>query len=68
MKLFRKLRVFVLLFTLLPLVLGFVVLSAPKTEASRPCDCYCMICMLIPPYWCWDTCCQCPPIGPPEGP
>jgi hypothetical protein len=65
MKLFRKLKVFVLLFAVLALVLGFSVLIAPKTTAStNPCNCHCMICMLNPPYLCWDTCCKCP-TGPP---
>jgi hypothetical protein len=43
------------------LCIGFSVLSAPKTaDASGPCDCWCMICMLDPPYWCWEECCWCP--------
>ncbi len=61
MELFRKLRIFALLFAVLALVIGFSVLSAPQTaDASGPCDCWCMYCMLNPPYWCWCECCECP--------
>ena len=61
MKLFRKFKVLVLLFAVLALCLGFTVLTAPKTaDASGPCDCWCMMCMLDPPYWCWEVCCDCP--------
>ena len=67
MKLFRKLRVLALLFAVLALVLGFTVLSAPKTADASSCNCHCMVCMLNPPYLCWDTCCKCP-IGHPPGP
>jgi len=66
MKLFRKLRVFALLFAVLALVLGFTVLNAPTTaDAARLC-CY-RVCMVDPPYWCWDECVPCPP-GPPIWP
>ncbi len=68
MKLFRNLRVFALLLAVLALVIGFTVLSAPKTVDAKTYDCYCMICMEIPPYWCWCVCCDCGPILPPEGP
>lgn len=61
MRLFRKLKVFVLLFAVLALVMGFSVLHAPKTaDASGPCECWCMYCMLDPPYLCWCECCECP--------
>jgi hypothetical protein len=66
MKLFRKLRVFALLFAVLALALGFTVISAPDTaDAARLC-CY-RVCMINPPYWCWDECRPCP-TGPPIGP
>ncbi|NIN00232.1 MAG: hypothetical protein GTO24_19795 [candidate division Zixibacteria bacterium] len=65
MKVFRKLKVFALLFAVVALVSGFTVLNAPKTaDASGPCDCWCMICMLEPPYWCWCECCPCGPLLP----
>lgn len=71
MKLFRKLKVFALLFAMLATVLGFTVLNAPKTaDASGPCDCWVMYCMDIPPYYCWCECVPCPPLypGPPPPP
>jgi hypothetical protein len=65
MKVFRKLKVFALLFAVVALVSGFTVLNAPKTaDASGPCDCWCMYCMLVPPYHCWCECCECPPLFP----
>jgi hypothetical protein len=59
MKLFRKLRAFVLLFAILALITGFTVLNAPKTvEAARLC-CY-HVCTVNPPIVCWDVCKPCP--------
>jgi hypothetical protein len=63
MKLFRKLRVFALLFAVFVLVLGFTVIYAPTTDAARLC-CY-RVCMVNPPYWCWDECRPCPTFPPP---
>jgi len=64
MKLFRKLRVFALLFAVVALVTGFAMLHVSNTADAKPCDCWCMICMLDPPYWCWEECCTCGPIFP----
>ena len=59
MKLFRKLKVLVLLFAVLSLILGFIVLSTPKTvDARLPCTAWCMVCSEIPPYYCWCICCK----------
>ncbi len=60
MKLLRSLRFVALLFALLALVSGFTALTLPGTVDASRCDCHCMICMEIPPYWCWDVCCKCP--------
>jgi hypothetical protein len=68
MKLFRKLRVIVLLVAVLALVTGFIVLNAPqKADASRPsCDCVIWVCTVEPPIHCWSECRPCPP--PPSPP
>ena len=64
MKVFRKLRVFALLFAVLAMVLGFTVLNAPKTADARPCDCWVMYCTVNPPFYCWCECVPCPPFIP----
>lgn len=65
MKAFRRLKVFVLLFAVAALGLGFTVLNAPGTaDASGPCDCWCMYCTVNPPIYCWCECCPCPPLFP----
>jgi hypothetical protein len=59
MKFFRKLKVLVLLFAVLALLVGFTVLSAPKTvEARLPCTAWCMYCTINPPFYCWCACCR----------
>jgi hypothetical protein len=58
MKAFRKLKVFVLVFALLAMVLGFAVLYAPNdVEARPPCCAWCMYCTINPPFYCWCECC-----------
>jgi len=62
MKAFRKLKVFVLVFAVLAMVLGFAVLYAPNTvQASYRCCAWCMYCTINPPFYCWCECCAwCP--------
>ena len=60
MRLFRRLSLVALLFALLALVSGFTVLALPRTADANRCDCWCMVCMENPPYWCWEVCCKCP--------
>ena len=60
MKLLRKLKIFVLLFAVLALVLGFTTFYTPKTvEASGAC-CY-WVCTIEAPIICWHECRPCPP-------
>jgi hypothetical protein len=57
MKLFRKLKLLVLIFAVVAMVLGFSVFTAPNTATASKCTAWCMYCMEIPPYWCWCQCC-----------
>ncbi len=59
MKAFKKLRVFVLLFAVLALVVGFTVLNAPDTADAGRC-CWVLYCTINPPIVCWEECRPCP--------
>jgi len=67
MKVFRRIKVFVLLFAVLAMLVGFSVLTTPNSAKAVNCTAWCMYCMLDPPYWCWCECCGWgtpPPPGP----
>lgn len=66
MKVLRRIRAFVLLFAAVAIVFGFAVLYVPGSSDAAELCCY-RVCMLVPPYWCWDECVPCPPF-PPEPP
>jgi hypothetical protein len=59
MKFFRKLRVFVLLFAVLALIIGFTVLNPPKTAQASGACCY-WVCTIDGPPVCWHVCRPCP--------
>jgi hypothetical protein len=59
MKVFRKLRIFALLFAVLALVLGFAVLNAPGIGEVPHC-CWVLYCTIDPPIVCWEECRPCP--------
>ncbi len=61
MKIFRRFKLFVLLFAVLALVIGFTGFYAPKVvEASGAC-CY-WVCTIEGPPVCWHVCRPCPPL------
>jgi hypothetical protein len=59
MTLFRKVRIFALVFALLTLVWGFVVLRAPGSAGTDGC-CWVLECTIKPPIVCWEGCRPCP--------
>ena len=59
MKLFRKLRAFVLLFAILALITGFTVLNLPKTADASGACCY-WVCTIEGLPVCWHVCRPCP--------
>lgn len=65
MKLLRKLTVFALLFAMVAVIMGFTVLSAPKTADAVSCECSVRVCLVDNPRICWCVCVPCPP---PPGP
>jgi hypothetical protein len=58
MKLLRQVRVFVLIFAVLALVLGFKVLSS--SDATGLGCCWVLSCTMEPPIVCWEACYPCP--------
>jgi hypothetical protein len=56
----RRLKALVLLVGVLAIFAGgFALLSTTDAQASK-CNCYVMVCSLVPPYNCWCKCVPCP--------
>lgn len=67
MMLFRKFKIFVLLFAVLAMLVGFSMLTTPNSAKAVNCTAWCMYCTVNPPFYCWCECCGWgtpPPPGP----
>jgi hypothetical protein len=58
MNLFWRVRIFVLLFAVLALALGFTALNHTGTAGAGDC-CWVLICTMEPPIVCWEECLPC---------